>query len=138
MTQTAELRPTQEEQSQRYLASTSIGRLVVSNADEVLVIPVSYVAEPDCLIFQISGSYRKALGDCERLVFHADGIDMSSFIGWSVTVRGRYSVISGYGSLALPAGFVSAAPVWQQEEASLWVRLRTESLDIRESMRFAG
>lgn len=138
MTQTAELHPTQEEQSLRYLASASMGRVVVSSQDEVSVIPVSYVAEDDCLVFQISASYRKAVSECERLVFHADGVDSASSIGWSVTAKGPFSVIGGYGSLAPPAGFVSAAPVWQEEEeASLWVRLRTDILDMRESMRFA-
>jgi hypothetical protein len=139
MTQTAELHLTQDEQSLRYLASASVGRVVVSNPDEVLVIPVSFVAERECMVFQISATYRKAIAECDRLVFHADGIDSTTSIGWSVTVRGAFSVMSGYGSLAPPAGFISSTPIWQQqEEASLWIRLRTDTLDMRESVRFAG
>jgi hypothetical protein len=139
MTQTAELHSTHEH-SLEYLASASIGRVVVSNRDEVFVIPVSYVAERDCLVFQVSPAWRKQVAECDRLVFHADGVDASTGIGWSVTVRGDYGIMSGFGSLQPPAGFSSATPLWQQhdDEASLWIRLHIDSIDIRESMRFAG
>jgi hypothetical protein len=134
MTQTAELHPTQE-QSHRYLASTSTGRVVVSSPDEVFVIPISYVFERDCLVFCISATYLKALADCERIAFHADGFDDVTSTGWSVTVRGSFSVIGGYGTLSPPAGFVTATPSWHHaDETTLWVRLRTDDLDVRESI----
>jgi hypothetical protein len=137
MTQTAELHA--QEQSHRYLASSSTGRVVVTNSDEVIVIPVSYVFERDCLVFRISASYKNALSQCEQLVFHADGVDTESATGWSITVRGGFGVIGGYGSLVPPAGFVSAAPAWQHDdESSLWVRLSTDVLDVRESLSYAG
>jgi hypothetical protein len=138
MTQTAELYV--HEQSMHYLASTAIGRVVVSNHDDVVVIPVSYVAESDCIVFQISATWRKQVVECDQFVFHADGIDTTTGIGWSVTVRGKYSMMSGYGSVAPPVGFTAASSVWQQdnEEASIWFRLRTDIVDIRESMKAAG
>jgi nitroimidazol reductase NimA-like FMN-containing flavoprotein (pyridoxamine 5'-phosphate oxidase superfamily) len=72
----------------RALATKSIGRLVVLEADEPDLFPVNYLLDGTRIVFRTAWGLKLMQSVLQRVAFEVDEIDEDRHEAWSVVIRG--------------------------------------------------
>jgi uncharacterized protein len=115
------------------LVATPLGRIAFPLDGEITILPVAHVVDGVDVCFRTTGDSKiQAAVDHERVAYEVDGYDARSRTGWSVLVQGT-AVVEGDDAEVLRLDRAARRPwVPAHEEASTWVRVRTQSITGRE------
>jgi len=118
----------------RLLATTSIGRVVVSVPawDHPMIRPVNYLfdeSSQSVLLRSAIGSKLHALLRSARAAFEIDGIDHAGDVGWSVIITGVCEEITATAELRRVEAF--GLEPWAPGTEGHWIRIRANVISGR-------
>jgi nitroimidazol reductase NimA-like FMN-containing flavoprotein (pyridoxamine 5'-phosphate oxidase superfamily) len=118
------------------LASTGVGRVVVTIADKPVIRPVNYRfdAPSQSVVFRTSrGSKFYALANSARAAFEIDAIDETARCGWSVIIMGITEEVTQPVDIQRldRLGLES----WAPEPEPHWIRIRAQVVSGRRILR---
>jgi uncharacterized protein len=133
------------------LASTPIGRAVVTDADGPLALPVNHAVHRGAVVFKTvaDGLLAAAARAAAPAAFEADELERTRLAGWSVLLRGRAEVVDDAREVRaledlelhswLPElarrTWDGATGRWLPTVAYVWVRIRPRSVTGRRTAR---
>ncbi len=113
------------------LAAVSVGRIGFVADGEVVVLPVNFVMDGQCVVFRTAtGSKLGGAEDRIPVAFEADNYDDITQSGWSVMVSGRAEVVEDDAEIARLSrlGLRSWASALDRP---FWIRIRPTSVNGR-------
>jgi uncharacterized protein len=115
------------------LSATPVGRIAFPLDGEITILPVAHVVDGVDVCFRTTGDSKiQAALDHDKVAYEVDGYDADSRTGWSVLVQGT-AVIEDVDADVERLDRIARRPwVPMHEEASTWVRVRTQSITGRE------
>jgi nitroimidazol reductase NimA-like FMN-containing flavoprotein (pyridoxamine 5'-phosphate oxidase superfamily) len=119
-----------EDECRRLLARGHLGRVGLVEGDRPVILPVNYVFDDDCVVFQSTrGSKLEAALAGRSIAFQIDAIDPVYHGGFSVLAYGRAEVVDSEAEIAR----LEELPLrpWWPEARDRWIRIRLDQVSGR-------
>ncbi|MEU9733896.1 pyridoxamine 5'-phosphate oxidase family protein [Streptomyces sp. NPDC048002] len=112
------------------LSTHGVGRLAVTTATGLAVVPVNYTVVDGTIVFRTTPGTTPSLAAGLEVAFEVDRIDDAFSSGWSVLVRGRaHAVFDSAEATRLDRAAYSAP--WASGPRTLWVRVEPRAISGR-------
>jgi nitroimidazol reductase NimA-like FMN-containing flavoprotein (pyridoxamine 5'-phosphate oxidase superfamily) len=119
-----------DEECLRLLERGHLGRIGLVDGERPVILPVNYVFDDGCVVFQSTrGSKLDAACAGRHVAFEIDAIDPVYHGGFSVLVYGPAEVVDSEADIAR----LEALPLrpWWPEARDRWIRIRVEQISGR-------